>query len=62
MSHQFKAWNKYFTKSIDKNGIYNKSKSKVPYNDLREELYKMEKVLSAYEATSNLSIEEDEDY
>lgn len=62
MSHQFKAWNKYFTKSINKNGIYNKSKSKVPYNDLKEELYKMEKVLSAYETTSQLNTEEDEDY
>lgn len=62
MSHQFKAWNKYFKKSINKDGIYNKSKSKVPYNDLKDELYKMEKVLSAYESTSKLEIEEDEDY
>ena len=50
MSHQFKAWNKYFTKF------------KVPYSDLKKELYKMEKVLSAYEATSQLDVEEDEDY
>lgn len=62
MSHQFKAWNKYFTKSISKNGGYNKSKSKVPYNELKEELYKMEKVLAAYESSSKITEEEDEDY
>lgn len=62
MSHQFKAWNKYFTKSLNKNGTYDKSKSKVPYNALKEELYKMEKVLTAYNSTSKLSIKEEEDY
>ena len=62
MSHQFKAWNKYFTKSINENGNYNKAKSKVPYSDLKDELYKMEKVLSAYEVTSKLNLKEEEDY
>lgn len=62
MSHQFKAWNKFFTKSINKTGGYNKAKSKVPYSELKEELYKMEKVLSAYESSSKIKEEEDEDY
>ena len=62
MSHQFKAWNKYFTKSINKIGGYNKSKSKVPYSELKEELYKMEKVLSAYDSSSKIEEGEDEDY
>lgn len=62
MSHQFKAWNKFFTRSINKNGGYDKNKSRVPYNELKEELYKMQKVLSAYESSSKITEEEDEDY
>lgn len=62
MSHQFKAWNKYFTKSINKTGGYNKLKSKVPYSELKEELYKIEKVLSAYDSSSKIQEGEDEDY
>ena len=62
MSHQFKTWNKYFTRSMNKTGGYNKSKSKVPYRELKEELYKMQKVLSAYDSLVNVEMEEDEDY
>lgn len=61
MSHQFKSWNKYFSKSLNNTCSYNKSKSKVPYNELKEELYKIQKVLSAYEATLEINVEE-EDY
>lgn len=59
MSHQFDCWLKYFKKSGVKNH-YDKKKSIVPYKELEKELYKMQKVLDAYESTKN--IEESEDY
>ncbi len=64
MSHQFKAWNKYFRKSmrLTANNMvdgFNKNMSKVPYDELKEELYKIEKVLNAYESSSNLKNSED---
>lgn len=59
MSHQFDCWLKYFKKSGIKNH-YDKSKSIVPYKELKNELYKMQKVLQAYEETKK--IKESEDY
>ena len=59
MSHQFDCWLKYFKKSGIKNH-YDKSKSIVPYKELEKELYKMQKVLYAYEETKN--IEDSVDY
>lgn len=62
MSHQFESWNKYFSKSINKYCVYDTSKSKVPYKELKEELYKMQKVLLAYELTKNSDNDVEEDY
>ena len=59
MSHQFDCWLKYFKKSAVKNH-YDKRKSIVPYKELEKELYKMQKVLDAYESTKD--IEEVEEY
>ena len=58
MSHQFDCWLKYFKKSGIKNH-YDKSKSVVPYKELEKELYKMQKVLYAYEVSKNIVDSED---
>ena len=60
LSHQFDAWSKYLNLSIEDNNYYNKSKAIVPYEELEKELYKMNKVLKAYDKR-NLNNEE-EDY
>lgn len=62
MSHEFEAWNKYYRNSINQFGVYDTDKSKVPYKALKEELYKMQKVLSAYELTENVAYDKEEDY
>lgn len=41
---------------------YNKKKAQVPYNELKEELYRMKKVLQAYDSTADLPYNEEEDY
>lgn len=61
MSHELDAWNKYFKKSILPTGMFNKEKSEVPYEELQNELYRIEKVINAYERTSNLEQDEDGD-
>jgi uncharacterized phage-associated protein len=53
MSHEFDAWKKHYESSKNLFG-YNYSKAKVPYDELKQELYKMKKVLKAYETTSNI--------
>lgn len=60
MSHEFECWKKYFKKSGIKNH-YDKNKSIVPYEELEKELYKVQRVLNAYEISKN-EIEDEEDY
>ena len=64
LSHEFDAWNKYYNNSIEKKLKilwHNKEKSKVPYSELQKELYRIQKVLDAYEMTSHSS-DDGEDY
>ena len=49
LSHQFDAWFKYLNLSIEDNNYHNKNKAIVPYEELEKELYRMNKVLKAYE-------------
>lgn len=60
LSHQFDAWSKYLNLSIEENNFHNKEKAIVPYEELEKELYRMNKVLKAYEKR-DLNVEE-EDY
>ena len=60
LSHQFDAWSKYLNLSIEVDNYHNKSKAMVPYEELEKELYRMNKVLKAYEK-GNLN-DEEEDY
>ena len=63
MTHELKAWKKYYKKSILSVGKYNSVKSKVPYKELEEDLYRMRKVLESYCRTSSFDYEnEEEDY
>lgn len=59
LSHQFEAWSKYLSLSIEENNFHNKEKAIVPYEELEKELYKMNKVLKAYEKRELNSEEED---
>lgn len=64
LSHEFDAWNKYYNNSTEKKlkiVWHNKEKSKVPYSELQKELYRIQKVLTAYEMTSHSS-DDGEDY
>ena len=60
LSHQFNAWSKYLNLSIENNNYHNKEKAIVPYEELEKELYRMNKVLKAYEKRD--MNEEEEDY
>lgn len=60
LSYQFDAWSKYLKISIEDSKYHNKEKAIVPYEELEKELYKMNRVLKAYEKR-NL-VEEEEDY
>ena len=63
MTHELKAWEKYFHKSILFGGKYNQSKSKVPYKELEEDLYRMKKILDAYDRENLIEDDdEEEDY
>lgn len=59
LSHQFDAWFKYLNLSIEDNNYHNKDKAIVPYEELEKELYRMNKVLKAYEKRELNSEEED---
>lgn len=59
LSHQFDAWLKYLILSIEDNNYHNKSKAIVPYEELEKELYRMNKVLKAYEKRDLNDEEED---
>ena len=60
LSHQFNSWSKYLNLSIEENNFHNKEKAIVPYEDLEKELYRMNKVLKAYE--KRVLNNEEEDY
>ncbi len=62
LSHEFDGWNKYFKKSTTTLGRYIKKLSIVPYDEIRKELYKIKKVLDAYEVTSKFNYNGAEDY
>lgn len=63
LTHAFDAWNKYFNASKNyNNNWYAKRKSEIPYEELEKEIYRINKVLSAYEITSNMVDDEEEDY
>lgn len=59
LSHQFDAWSKYLNLSIEENNFHNKEKAIVPYEELEKELYRMNKVLKAYEKRDLNTEEED---
>lgn len=59
LSHQFEAWSKYLKASIDEENFHDKDKAIVPYEELEKELYKMNKVLQAYEQR-NLNCDEED--
>ena len=61
LSHEFDAWNKFFQKS-KKPGSYVKELSLIPYEELRKELYRIEKVLRAYEQVKMFPDDGVEDY
>ena len=61
LCHEFNAWSKHFDESKMLLG-YNKAKAQVPYSELKKELYRMKKVLQAYESTVNIPYNEEEDY
>ena len=60
LSHQFDSWSKYLNLSIEDNNYHNKTRAVVPYEELKKELYKIDKVLKAYEKRK-LNVNE-EDY
>lgn len=60
LSHQFDSWSKYLKLSIEENNFHNKEKAVVPYEELEKELYRMNRVLKAYEKRTLNS--EGEDY
>ena len=62
LSHEFEVWKKYFKKSTTALGKYIKQLSVVPYDEIKEELYKIKKVLDAYEVTSKIDYDGVEDY
>lgn len=63
MTHELKSWEKYFKKSILPIGKYNQIKSRVPYEEIKEDLYRMRKILDSYDKVSHYSnINEEEDY
>lgn len=61
MTHELKAWEKYFHKSILFGGKYNQLKSRVPYKELEEDLYRMKKILDAYDRESLIQDDDDEE-
>lgn len=63
MTHELKAWDKYYHKSILFGGKYNQAKSRVPYIELEEDLYRMKKILDAYDRENLIEDnDEEEDY
>lgn len=61
LSHEFDVWNKFYKKS-KKFGKHITSLSVIPYEELKKELYRIEKVLKGYELSNKYDSSEDEDY
>lgn len=61
LSHEFDVWNKFFEKSKGIRGYITRL-SKVPYKEIEKELYKIKKVLDAYEDISKFNYDGAEDY
>ena len=63
LTHEFDVWNKYLNKSKNPfKNWHNKKASEIPYDELEKEVYRINKVLKAYETTSKILEDEDEDY
>lgn len=62
LSHEFEVWNKYLDRSTTASGKYIKQLSLIPYEEIKKELYKIKKVLEAYEVTSKFDYDGAEDY
>lgn len=62
LSHEFDVWNKYFKKSTTPLGKYIKALSIIPYDEIKKELFRINKVLDAYEETSKFNYDGVEDY
>lgn len=59
LSHEFDAWKSYFGKS-KRLGFYIKKNSLIPYEELKKELYRIEKVLRGFELSKQYdTLEED---
>ena len=61
LSHEFDAWKQFFSKSKIF-GKYDKKLSVIPYSELKKELYRIDKVLKAYELSKMYDNSEIEDY
>lgn len=61
LSHEFDAWKCFFEKS-KRFGFYSKKASQIPYNELKKELYRIQKVLDGYEISKQYNNLEVEDY
>lgn len=65
LSHEFDTWRKHYEESINPNSStgYDFNVAKIPYEELKNELYKINNVLDAYEEVSMFEYsDEDEDY
>lgn len=62
LSQKFDIWNKYLRKSTSALGKYIKVLSIIPYDEIKKELYKIKKVLYAYEEISKFNYDGVEDY
>ena len=62
LSQEFDIWNKYLRKSTSALGKYIKVLSIIPYDEIKKELYKIKKVLYAYEEISKFNYDGVEDY
>ena len=60
LSHEFDTWNYFFEKS-KRFGFYSKRASLIPYDELKKELYRIEKVLRGFELSKQYNTSE-EDY
>lgn len=61
LSHEFDAWNYFFEKS-KRFGFYLTKSSLIPYDELKKELYRIEKVLKGFELSKQYNTSEEEDY
>lgn len=64
LSHEFDSWEKHYKESINPNSLtgYDSNIAKIPYKELKRELYKIEEVLEAYKQTLEFPDDGVEDY